>query len=94
MIDLKNPTGWLKADLPELWRFVSDIDASLVARMKDADRLQELGAQVVPDKLRKSEFDNFDHEAFGDLKRVVAGRVKSEQPDPDDLLGKLCMANW
>ena len=86
MISLTNPVEWLDADLQELHHFASSVESALDATMRNADRLQALGAKSVPDNLRNAEFD---HQAFGDLKAVLTSRIKSEKPNPDDILGKL-----
>ena len=85
-ISLDNPVSWLEADLIELSNYANEVDDAFTAKMDAAGQLEKLGAKFVHQRMRTK---NFDHEAFGDLKTVVANRIKSEHPKPDDILGKL-----
>ena len=85
-ISLDNPAFWVEADLVELSQYANEVDDAFTTRMDAANQLEKLGTKVVHQRMRNK---NFDHEAFGDLKVVVATRIKLEQPDPDDILGKL-----
>ena len=88
---LIKPATWPDADLAELHRYVEATNQALAKRHAMADTLESIGAATVATRVRNHEGNDgqaFDAEAFTDLQRLMAYRIKTEHPPLNDFFGQ------